>query len=387
MAQRRWWERLARAKSARGVRAAGAAALIAFAVSCSLYDPSLAETGGGGLGDIPRPPPPETSSPDDDQTIVFAMRDLVLDQSTEENPSLWRTIGLDLDQVNTVLTDANTQYECTPADGTPPNDGEDGIDNVLGQLLWRVIVTALDTLSCEIELSHNAGHGTMLIRVDDWNGESDDAQVTVSIAPAVDGTSYPGDLGDLTWNGFSLEVDGADAPPPAWLRTDSFFLNPRAFNGSNEADLRDVNAYVVNDTIVVTLQANAIFELLTDARSVPILMSQGYILAHMDEARENIDRGILAGRYPLDELGEVGNSIGICSEDQDDFNDVYATLGDVLETPRPPGVAPNPNAACTALSMGVGFQATRATWAGLAPMEQPPAIWCDTRPAPPPECD
>jgi hypothetical protein len=361
--------------------------LVLAANGCSVYDPRLVDSPGGGsigIGDLPSPPAIDTSSPGDDQTLVFAMRDIVLNQNGPPDPLAWRSIGLDLDRLDTQTDDP--ERECIPFSGTPPLDGDDGIDNVLGQFLWGIIATELGTLSCEIALSHSAGRGTILLRVEHWNGASDDAQVTVSIAPAIDGTSFDGDASTLSFSGFDLQDGASPAPEPAWDGEDLFFLNPRAFFGNGDPRLRDVNAYITDDTIVVTLATNASFELLTDLRSVPIVLSQGYLVARMDEARANIERGILAGRYPLAELSNVGNSIGICSDSQDDFAAIYETLGDVLVTPRAADVPPNPDANCTALSMGVAFEGTAAIWQGQAPEPQPAAVYCDEEPAPPAEC-
>ena len=52
------------------------------------------------------------------------------------------------------------------------------------------------------------------MRVTDWNGTSNDAQVTVSIATSVDATGFDGDPDSLTWDGFEL-MDGA-SPALTW---------------------------------------------------------------------------------------------------------------------------------------------------------------------------
>jgi hypothetical protein len=364
-------------------------ALFVFASGCNVYDESLVPGGGGnGGGDLPTRPPADTSSDADAETLVFAIHDVLLNQGDD-----WRRIGLDLDGLDT--EDPDYARECTAVNdmgqeqATEP-DGNDGVDNVFGHNLWPVIQSqpSIATLECEIAASHERGHGTLLIRVEGWNGQSNDSKVTAAMASAVDGTSVADadQDGVVTWDGFELMVGDAPAAEPLWdgSGSDYFFLNPRSFTEDGRPKVRDSNAYIQNDTLVINISGTAEFELLMETRSVPITLTQGTILAPMNAEHTEITGAFIAGRYPVDRLSEVGQYIGICEDAQTSLNGIYRAYADVLQSPRMGD--PDPTLDCEAVSMAVGFSASRARWAGVAPEPQDAPVWCETMPPVPEEC-
>src|SRR5690606_3936666 len=124
----------------------------------------------------------------------------------------WKKIGLNLDGIDTQPPDL--EVECTSID---PRDGDDGIDNKLGQgLLPSLLITpALLSLPCELELSFERGRGTMLLRIENWNGEANDSTVTASLVSAVDAISAPADsLDSLAWEGTDLLLSEGGEPAP-----------------------------------------------------------------------------------------------------------------------------------------------------------------------------
>ncbi len=377
-----------RRRAAPRARATFLAVLLSMASGCSVYDPDLVGGGPLGPGDLPLRPPSSTTTPGDSQELVFALKDIVLSQNGTADPTLWRSIGLDLDHLN---TQNNTETECLPPSKSPWLDGEDGIDNVLGQSLWGSIEAGLDTLPCEIRVSHEAGHGTLLLRIRNWNGQSEDAQVEASFAPSIDGTSEA--ITNPTWVGFELQsqaVPGQPADPPIWdpPTLNYFFLNPRFFVGGTVPLVINSEAYITDNTIVFKLPGGTGFELITDLRSVPIAITEGYIVAPMDENHTNIVDGFFAGRYPINKMGVVGPSIGVCDPaQQQSLLSLYSNAGDLLEE-SPATIEPDPNLKppCNAVSMGVRFQAAAAVWGGIHDTPQPAPVYCDTMPPPPIEC-
>ncbi|MBC7172893.1 MAG: hypothetical protein H5U40_10715, partial [Polyangiaceae bacterium] len=175
------------------------------------------------------------------------------------------------------------------------------------------------------------------------------------------------------------------APEPDWVGPpDRFYPNARHFWPSGAPIVQDTSAYIVNDTIVMTVPSSQDFELILDNRSVPIRMSEGYIVAHMDRTGEdgmpaNIDRGLLAGRFPLMYLSNIGSYVGICTG----LGDLYGSFADLRAVPLGAGEVADLEEPCGAVSMGVGFQATRAIWAATGP-SQPAPIWCNISPTPTP---
>ena len=93
--------------------------------SCSVYDPQLIEQSTPG---VPPRPAEGTSSESDSETLVFAMKDVFVEQSAE-NASV---IGLDLDSM---VTTGQDDASCVPRQvdgetvGQSVVDGEKGIDN------------------------------------------------------------------------------------------------------------------------------------------------------------------------------------------------------------------------------------------------------------------
>ena len=67
-------------RSVRGARRYAAVLSLASGLGCSVYDPALIAEGNAY---VPARPSDSTSSPDDSETLVFALKDIYIRQSTE----------------------------------------------------------------------------------------------------------------------------------------------------------------------------------------------------------------------------------------------------------------------------------------------------------------
>jgi len=339
--------------------------LLLFATACSVYDAQLVEKG---LARVPDRPPSSTSSEADDVEAVFAFRNVSLDQSGDR----WRRFGLDLDGMNTTtIADA---AECVAANGSPPLDGEKGIDNAFGQYVLPTVVSLLACLEDNIALHQGLGRGTVLLRLRGWNGTPNDAKVDMSTFSAVDGTSLD-DVSELEWggsDGSSLMLPGSagEAPNPAWDGDDYFFVDPSTLitGDLDRSVVWQTDAYVSNGRIVFPLDAGSTFVFLTGPGSFSIALN-GFVVADISDDGQTLDKGLIAGRFPAGKLVGALGPLGICDETLQ--GSVLGLLTDNLDLRADPTVG-SPDDDCTAIGIAFSFQGIRARIADrVAPVELP----------------
>jgi len=340
-------------------------ALLLTASACSVYDSSLV---GKGLATVPERPASSTSSDADDVEAVFALRNVSLDQSGDR----WRRLGLDLDGMDTAsIGDA---AECVAANGNPPLDGIKGIDNAFGQFVLPTLVSLISCLEDDIALHQGLGRGTVLLRLRDWNGTPNDAEVDVSVLSAVDGTSL-GDVAAVEWggpDGSNLMLPGAteEAPGPDWDGEDYFFVDPSSLVAGNidRPEVWKTDAYISSGRVVLPLDTASTFVILTGPGSFSISIN-GCLIADISEDGQTLDKGVIAGRFPAGELVATLAPLGICDESL--RGSVAGLLTDNLDLRADPAMG-GPDDECTASGVSFSFQGIRARIADrLAPLELP----------------
>lgn len=340
-------------------------ALLLIAIACSVYDAELAEKG---LAGVPDRPPPSSSSDADDVEAVFAFRNVSLDQSGDR----WRRLGLDLDGLNTTtIVDA---AECVAANGSPPLDGEKGIDNAFGQYVLPTVVSLLACLEDNIALNQGRGRGTVLLRLRNWNGTPNDAKVDVSTFSAVDGTSLD-DISNLEWggsDGSSLMLPGAaeEAPDPAWDGDDYFFVDPSTLITGNldRPVIWQTDAYISNGRVVLPLDAGSTFVFLTGPGSFSVSIN-GFVIADISEDGQTLEKGLIAGRFPAGKLVGALDPLGICDETFQ--GSILGLLTDNLDLRADLDLGSSDDE-CTAAGIAFSFGAIRAHIADqVAPVELP----------------
>ncbi len=349
--------------------------LSALLAACNVYDPSLVVRDAG-APDIPRPldlgrrdlakPPPRPAGADSgDMELLFALKDVRLDQGS----SGWSGIGFDLDDRFTTVDDLDV--ECSPpSPGAEPElDGDEGIDNAFGHILYPLIDAVLPTLETEFRASQTAGRGTLVARITGWNGLDDDPRVNVVIAQSALGTSAAAaDVDPATGR---LRAGGA-APPPLWAGNDTFFVREDAFVGGNEARPRieDSNAYIADRQVVLTLPAGTEILFLASARSVKVSFTAATVVGTLSPDARRLERVTVAGRWASSALLEASGPVGICSGSGtwDILANALDQRADVRAVPGSGGAG----ADCDAISLGVTFEGYRGLWGGLAPAPAPP---------------
>ena len=360
------------------LRSLGLVAVVALgSVACSVYDPALLTTDAAVARDLgvrrdlgttcttcpAGRPPPRPASPDGNGPEAFyALRNIQIVQDGNR----WKTIGYDLDGLDT--QDVSDPVECTPGMGRDPEtDGEGGVDNAFGHLITPLLLAADPEIEREGQANETAGLGAVLLRVIDWNGGPDDARVHVTVTQSVFGTpKVGGAIPDAGVPDGGVDYDAGVPPLPRWDGNDAWWGRSDSFFGGDESRPRifDDNAYVANGTIVMRLpdRRDVIFS--GNERGVLFKLTDATLTAHMTSDGSTVDRALLSGRWSANDILDAIPFAGVCpgSPNYRLLENLLTTSVDVRSTPGSGGAG----VSCDALSVGLAFDGTRATWAGTA---------------------
>jgi hypothetical protein len=304
-------------------------------------------------------------------------------------PSGAPTTGYDLDDKCTCTTDGSS---CKLPDFVlePVCDGPGGRDNATALLFNKVSNFNKDLKSSKHSERANAGEWSLLFRVRNYNGQADDAEVTVSIHPS------PGMHRDPCL----IDV------PPAWDGSDQWpidansFLDPSGSGGSNGGgnggnggnggggnggngggggldcdgpkdtkgyDLDapryfDLGAYVANNVLVANLPKTPLA--LTGQNSYnELLLTAGFITGRLEKqgAQWFMREGVLAGRWHLDDIfltfgAALNGGTGLCTD-----HSLYPLLREAICAHIDVAAAlAGPTTPCDAVSFGMEFEAEPA---------------------------
>jgi hypothetical protein len=356
--------------------------LVWIAVSgCSVYDEGLIESS---IVSAPPRPTAATSSPDDDQVLVFAIKDIYIEQSAENAAR----IGIDLDSAVTTGQDGTT---CQPRKvegevvGQTIVDGKDGIDNSLGTSLLPTVGAALPCLQDNIALTQGRGIGTVILWVRGWNGLRNDASVSAMLTTAVDGTDEDPSLVGFGKNSdvdlvYTQGSQTEDAPDPAWEAEDWWYLDPEDFDEDETGlpsvelpNLVEIDAYVAFGRLVLLLPPGTAFKLIAGDGSLAsdgamdVVVNGGLMMGDITEDRAGLEHGLFAGRFTIEKLGEATPKIGICAINATVIETLFGQYADIQSLPEMDGTG----AECDAFSLGVTFTGVAGRIAGLAPASRP----------------
>jgi len=324
------------------------------AFGCKAFDESLLGDGGATECVPTKPPARGAAMGGDGPERVYGLRDVFLEQGGD-----WRTTGWDRDDICTGPPDF--EAECRPPldeDGIE-QDGMNGIDNAFGHELVPFAIVLGSELQAPFRAAQARGPGVILVRVRGWDGQPDDGQVEVTLAPAAFGTPPDGSGGVPM-----LPGDGSLPPTPEWDGMDFFWADEAAFvAGDDEAPLiRDDNAHVSGGLLVARPPDRSSFFLVAADRSVEIILSDAVLTARIsDEGLQNV---ILAGRWANSDLLTGLKTLGFC-EATDGFDRMQRLL-EIQADVRAVAGSGGPGTTCDALSTGIGFTGVPVQWAGLA---------------------
>lgn len=304
------------------------------------------------------PPVPAVADDDTEQDLVFALS----------------RIEFGIDGGLPYLVNLDKRCTCPaeesckrPVGSTPACDGLQGSDNALAPvigLLQSFKVVEQKTLNDNLL----AGISGALIRVEKYNGKAEDPKVVVSVYGA---------LGTETGKPKGTAED-------RWRVDESALASPGT--GSLVAKYRDTNAYVTGSRLVAFV--NFAFDIGGDPRQPPLRadLRDGYIVADLDPSSRLT--GVITGRWPTSSvLGDIQTfpdpllGSGTLCGDSGTFKTVKQIVCGAADITSASGVD-GLNRDCDALSVHVGFEATRASFGAVQARPDAGASSCGAGPAP-----
>lgn len=372
-----------------------------FTLGCSVFNKKLVPPDKGnqdaGCGAVP-PLPPQTTDGTSVPTVILALRDPLLPTGSATAGQ----VGYNLDGFCTAQ--AGDPSECIPQaygldggvlmDQPTPADLPNGVDNSFGQSFYKLVDLGLrfilnpvyniypkelDSMGNLVPMPFNdvarayqdAGFGTFVVEIQDWNGTANDPAITVSILQAAGGTPCA-DVPNVTFE----PIDGSTtsgrlvmksdptllAPPPKWDGGDCWFIRGDSYpnnDPTNTPNLQDQGAYVANGILVTRIAAGVPLLFFAGPVGATVKLGGGMSTAHvvLSDGGVSSDDVRVVGRWKHGDVQATGDSVGVCVNSQ-----LYSTLDgqaqqdlDVMATP-PQTIPTATGQHCDAMSLGVRFQ-------------------------------
>jgi hypothetical protein len=343
------------------LRVTGVVVVCSVAVACQLIagidDRSVADSGVSGDGGpppdgdlcssagLPSAPDQSTSSPSDSLTVTAALRQVFLGQ-TDGGPYY----GFNLDGTCT----CPGPDSCTRSGGQACDD-PNGVDNYARRIFEQANQVASIFLDGGLitEQKFNAalttGASGALIEISSYNGQADDAAVTVTV------------YASLGFQGFPT--------PPSWDGGDFWTIDQASAGGTFTTS----NAYVSNYELVASLDSFPIIVGTQLTQPVKIQLDSGLIKAKLDMTGGVFHgmQGTLGGRWDpakflpsLQDIPDPLNDGGFLCGDAGTYQLLKSIICKNTDVNASPTVQ---NGICNAVSMGLDFLAVPAQLGSTAP--------------------
>ena len=306
------------------------------------------------IGRRPPPRPPASTEGDDTSARVWALKDVVLDQSGD----IWRTIGWNLDEVET--ESIMDFHPCTPPDApVPPLDGIAGTDNAFGKSILSQIIMFNSAFEANAREEMEEGEA-ILVSLRGWNGEDDDPQVEVTMIQA-------------------LGVNRADGEPlPQWDGDDRWIQADTSFVGGNPdvPQIFNDNAYVADRMIVFQLPDRRPITLpWVDSNRFDLFLIDAMLTGTISEDGQRLEQVWLTGRYPTVELNMAWEIAGLC-EGTASRAIIDMLLASELDIRDPVGSGTGPSVTCNAISLALELTGYLADLDAIASPPDPQPVDC-----------
>jgi hypothetical protein len=298
---------------------------------------------------------PGISTPDN---LIFAIRSMDFGEDLDPAKS---EIGFDLDGSCTCF-DAPGEI-CKPWQKRDPLcDGPGGRDNSFPRLLKQLVSYSFADNSAAISKKFNDGNYSILIRVQGWNLQPDDPEVTVSFYTS-DGT----------------------LSTPEWNTKDSWTVLDSCVNDGDidKPRLRDTTAYVSGGKLVAalpTFDANDDKVFIQLNESFGLALTGTVIVVKLNQLLDHyaLTEGTLSGRWrDKDFFSQVGqiksNSFGTICKDNFLYPEIKSSFCKFADLA---GNVADATGVCSAMSMAIGFAAQEARLGTVVPATTPPASSC-----------
>ena len=316
------------------------------------------------------PPPPNVTNRGGTHDFVLAVFSVETGWNSKDDAGIprYRSIGFDLDDT---CTDEGQGPSCVEPSWAiaPHTDGEGGIDNALGQLEWW----PADLDPGEAAVQSSPPGTRMLVRVQEYSGELDDDQVTVSLyyaywpSPRMDGKT------GLLWDGLdrwaiASDVLVAPADGAAPSVDQPLYVDKHAYVSAGVLVARFDEAVVRSATLAPTL--------LLPVRRMVLEGTLRQVASGLWELDDGVVGARMSTKDALRQAAYASTALGIseltCKNPDAKRNTITETceLADIAYD------SDSPQAPCDALSLGFRFQAKEASLGDIASPKMLPT--CDS---------
>ncbi len=335
------------------------------AASTSATASSSSGAGGMACMHASWPTPPDKDDPGpNDVDFVAAIRKIYIG---EDNLKDGATVGYDLDKTCTCKGDG---VSCLEPKGTTEKDhcdGPNGIDNYGAHLFYDASLFSTKLSSAKLSENANAGSWSVLIRVKDYNGKSNDSQVTVSLYPSPgynqqtcvpmtqgpkwDGSDYwPVDIISLDKGNGPGSNGGEGCPGPI---TGYSYDNPIYV---------DKQGYVSAGTLVANLPESQLV-ISSQGTTIGIHLTAGFLTGNIEMGPfgYRIVKGMLTGRWKLGDVFKVIGAFTVGNSQLCTNNALYGTFKTaVCKAPDITASIGGPTTPCDAVSFATQFETETA---------------------------
>lgn len=326
----------------------------AYVVGCSDDEEEIVDQTG-----IQPPTKPEAGVPGDGDGAVFAINRLFLgdtDRNGQNSLTAWKQFGYNIDHL---ISDATSDNLCAPVgEGTPASvypDGNQGIDNSFGRNILPIITSLASNASEEVNDALAEGAFSIIIRVDDLGS----------------GANYV-DLPAFLYAGAAME------DVPLWNGTDVWDVMPELLDNPSDINSSKVqfpDSFTTSDTWVSGSQGTISISLSLMGYSFALSINKAVITMDLDAARAGATNGTIAGLVNTSDLvAEIQEvAAGFSEEFCDPESNVLETASRQIEAASDimSDGSQSPGAPCDAISIGIGFEASKVILGEVAPAAPP----------------
>ncbi len=289
----------------------------------------------------------------------FALRSIEL--GDPDKPS--SVPGFDLDRVDSCNEACEGDPECAAPDflaGLDPEEAQERCDwpNAVDNstvYLFESAALSLGATDAKLSAEADRGEWSILLRISEWNGSANDAEVTVGIYSTT-GWQAPPDGGTTS---ASTGSGGAPpAPAPLWDGTDDWAIDARSLESPLDLEtpaFQTDKAYIAGGMLVAEL--GGLFFL--GSTRLPIRIASGRLLAPIELVQGQppaMRDAVFAGRWPADDLIDAIGTLlvgdGPFCEATALFNPVVERACRLVDVTETGGLG-----TCSALSFGIRFDA------------------------------
>ncbi|MCK6587318.1 MAG: hypothetical protein HUU21_31635 [Polyangiaceae bacterium] len=296
------------------------------------------DAGPTGCAHVTYPPPPASAAEGGDIDFTVAVRAIDIGEGTSN------TTGLDLDKTCTCHFNegASCIYPPYSADKDHCDDPE-GRDNSIAKLFetFSLFIGQDEFGSKHFSDRAEMGRWSLLIRVYGYNGEPDDAQVTLAIYPT-------------GWNDAAL-------PAPAWDGNDVWPASAASLEDGVSLEkprFTDPKAYVSGGVLVGTLP-EVLLNLSGTSGDLGVRLTAGTLMGRIEKTgdRYNLTGSVIAARWKATDLFRVTSSIEVndkplCNDGSFEYKQFKEIVCGHVDIASSLGA---PSTVCDALSFGMNF--------------------------------